>query len=59
MENLKNKLDLAGFEKKLGAEVQVFLHNRNDVEKMKGKNKELLNNIINGIRLSGFFEVFR
>ena len=54
----KNNLALVTFEKKLGAEIQVFLHNRKDAESMKGKNKELLNNIVNGIRLSGFFEVF-
>ncbi len=51
--------NLKKFEKDLGAEIQVFVHNRKEIEEMKTKNKELLNNIINGIRLSGFFEVLR
>lgn len=55
----KDKLDLSKFEKKLGAEIQVFLHNRKGFEQMKSGNKELLNNIINGVKLSGFLEVFR
>ena len=55
----KNKLDLNDFEKKLDTEIQVFLHNRKDFEQMKVDNKELLNNIINGIKLSGFLEVFK
>ncbi len=55
----KNKLDMQNFEKKLKAEIQIFFHNRKDLEHMKMNNKELLNNIINGVRLSGFLEVFR
>ncbi len=51
--------DLKPFQKKLEAEIQIFVHSRKEIEQMKIKNKELLNNIINGIRLSGFFEVFR
>jgi len=55
----KVKPDLKQFEKRLGTEVQTFIHNRKEVEEMKNKNKELLNNIISGIKLSGFFEVFK
>ena len=55
----KLTLDLTRFEKKLGAGIQIFQYNRKNLEKMKITNKELLNNIINGITLSGFFEVFR
>lgn len=52
-------LKLEQFEKKLGAKIQIFLYTRKDVEKMKKSNRELLNNIINGITLGGFFEVFK
>lgn len=55
----KKVLDLTFFEKKLKAEIQTSIHSRHDTEIMKLKNKELLNNIINGIKLSGFFEVFK
>ncbi len=55
----KNKPALDIFEKKLGTEIQVFLHSRKDLERMKTGNKELLNNIANGLRLSGFLEVFK
>ena len=55
----KNKLDLEKFENILGAEIQIFLHSRKEFENMKIKNKELINNIINGIKLRGFLEVFK
>lgn len=51
--------DLSSFEKKLGMKIQTFVNGRSGVEEMKKKNKELLNNVINGIRFSGFLEVFR
>jgi len=56
---LKKDPDLSRFEKSLGHPVQLFLASDTDVERMKKKNKELLNNILNGIVLEGFFEVFR
>ncbi len=37
--------------------MQLFVEK--DINKLKEKNKELLNNIINGITLYGFFEVFK
>ena len=55
----KKKLELSSFERKLQAPIQLFIHTRREVEDMKTRNKELLNNILNGILLSGFFEVFR
>ena len=55
----EQRLELEPFEKKLEAKIQILLYTRRDVEKMKKSNKELLNNIINGITLSGFFEVFK
>ena len=55
----KRKLDMSRFESRIGARIQMFLHNHKEVEDMKRSNKELLNNIINGLRLSGFFEAFK
>lgn len=44
------KLDLGRFEEKLGREIQIFMFkNRQEAE----KNPELLNNILNGFKLSG------
>jgi predicted nucleotidyltransferase len=53
----KKELNLEKYEKKLGYNVQLFVEK--DIKKLKEKNKELLNNIINGITLYGFFEVFQ
>jgi predicted nucleotidyltransferase len=55
----KKELELSKFEKKLGHPIQLFQFSRKEVEQMKSKNKELLNNIVNGIVLEGFFEVFK
>lgn len=55
----KKTLEFGAFEKKLGTRIQAFIYNRQETERMKTANKELLNNMIAGIRLSGFFEVFR
>jgi len=55
----KNRPNIEKFEKKLGHKIQIFLHSRKDVNRMKIKNRELLNNFLNGIVLDGFWEVFR
>ena len=50
----KKKIDLARFEKRLQRTIRVFTYKKiQNVE-----NKELANNIINGITLNGFVEVF-
>src|SRR3989344_3857295 len=47
-------IQLDKYEKILGHKIQVFMHkNIRDI-----KNKDLANNIINGITLNGFLEVF-
>ena len=51
----KNELNLEKFEKKLQRKIQIF-KNKNIKEI---KNKELANNIINGITVNGFIEVFK
>lgn len=51
----KEIVELADYEKKLRRKIQVFRYgNIRDI-----KNKELANNILNGITLNGFLEVFR
>ena len=58
LSSLKKEPKLTDFEKKLGYKIQIFIRSRKNIEKMKEKNKELLNNLINGITLYGFWEVF-
>ena len=55
----KEDSELDKFEKKLKHKIQLFVLSRKDIERMKEKNKELLNNILNGINLEGYLEVFR
>ena len=51
----KKKINLEKFEKILQRKIQVFVYNNiQDIE-----NKELINNIVNGITLNGFVEVFK
>jgi predicted nucleotidyltransferase len=57
-ENKKN-LNLEKYEKLLKTEIQTFFTTRKEFEEMKKQNKELLNNVLNGIRLHGFLEVFK
>ncbi len=54
----KNKEDLKKFEKKLEHNIQVFTKTKKEIEKTKKENKELLNNWVNGITLSGHWELF-
>lgn len=50
----EEKINLEKFEKRLNKRIQIFLYkNIKDIE-----NKELANNIINGITLNGFIEVY-
>ena len=51
------KLKLSKFKIILGSEIQIFLHSKKEFSKLKEKNKELINNVINGTVLSGYFEV--
>ena len=46
---IKRELDLSQFEKKLKHPIQLFQFSSKELEEMKSKNKELLNNILNGI----------
>ncbi len=55
----KQEINLEKFEKKLGHKIQLFVHSKNDLEKLKNKNKELFNNWINGIVIHGYFEALK
>lgn len=54
----KKKPDLNKYEHNLGTEIQLFIHTKQEFEKLKKTNTELLNNVLNGIILSGFLEAF-
>ncbi len=53
----KKKLDLSAFERKLSTEIQLFVHTPTEFNQLKKKSPELINNVINGYKLSGFLTV--
>jgi len=53
----KGSIDLKKYEKKIGNEIQLFIYSKNDLEKLKKSNKELINKFVNGIVLEGFLEI--
>jgi predicted nucleotidyltransferase len=55
----EKEANLEKYEKILGFPIQLFVNSRKNIEKMKDKNKGLLNNFINGHVLSGRWEIFR
>ena len=55
----KKQISLKKFEEELRAEIQVFIYNKKEFNELKTKNRDLINNILNGIKLSGFIEVFQ
>ena len=55
----KKEIDFLKFEKKLKHDIQLFIFSKEDIINLKKKNKELLNNFINGIVLYGFLEIFK
>lgn len=54
---VKKEPNLGRFEKKLGHKIQLFVHSKAEIEKLKLKNKELVNNWLNGIVLRGYWEI--
>ena len=56
---LKKELNFDKFEKKLGHKIQIFSYTKQSIEEMKIKNKELLNNFVNGYILYGYWEIFK
>lgn len=54
IQSKKNKDNLSEFEDKLNRKIQLFIHE--NLKKIK--NKELINNILNGIIINGYLEVY-
>ncbi len=53
----KERPNLNIYEKKLTATIQIFLHNKKEFNQLKKNSKELINNVINGHKLTGYLEV--
>ncbi len=56
---IKKEKDYSKFKEKLNREAVLHLFSKSDFNSAKTKNPELLNNILNGIILSGRLEVFK
>jgi len=54
----KKKLDLKIYKNKLNAEIQLFVHTKKEFNKLKNTSPELINNVLNGYKLTGYLEVF-
>jgi predicted nucleotidyltransferase len=52
----KKCIDTSVFLHILGTEVQLFIHTKKEFEKLRKNNKELINNVMNGIVLEGYVE---
>lgn len=53
----KKQIDLVEFEKKLGKKIQFLVMNLDEFENAKKSNPNLVNNVLNGVKLSGFLRV--
>ena len=56
--SLKKDVDLKKFEKKLGSKIQLLVRSNVELKAMRIKNKHLLNNLLNGFVVEGYWEVF-
>ena len=56
--NTAKELDLKVFEKKLKRSIQLFVKSDKEFKESTLNSPELVNNFINGIKLSGFLKVF-
>ena len=54
---VKKDVSLGSFEKRLGSRIQLFVHFPGEINWLREKNKDLVNNRVNGIVLSGFWEL--
>ena len=55
----KKEINLKKIEKKLKTKIQIFQYSKKGIENLKERNKQLLNNMINGTTIYGFWEVFK
>lgn len=51
------KINVNDYEAKLHAKMQLFIHTKAEFEKLKKTNPELINNVLNGYKLTGYLEV--
>lgn len=56
---VKKEANLEKYEKNVNHKIQLFLNSKKDIDDMKNKNPKLLNNFINGIKIYGYWELFR
>jgi predicted nucleotidyltransferase len=54
----KKEPDTTKYARALGANIQLFVHTKSEFDRMKKTSPELINNVLNGVILSGFLEVF-
>ena len=54
----KKQLNLKKFEKTLKREINLFVYSEKELKEIKEKNPELLNNMLNGVKVYGYVEVF-
>lgn len=57
LSEIKKKIDIENYEKKIDHPIQLHLMNKKEFEKAKKDNPDLVNSIVNGSVLSGFLEV--
>lgn len=55
---IKKEKDYSSFETKLNRKISTHLYTKEKFNLLKNKNPELINNILNGITLSGRLEIF-
>ncbi|ATZ61394.2 MAG: nucleotidyltransferase domain-containing protein [Methanosarcinales archaeon Met12] len=55
----KKEVDVSDFEKKMNRSIQQLVMDKEGFERVKKQSPELVNNILNGIVISGQLEVFR
>lgn len=53
----KKKINIEKFEEILGKELHIFIHTNIEFQKLKKDSKELINNVLNGVVLSGYLKV--
>jgi predicted nucleotidyltransferase len=54
----KKDITLEQFRSLFGAEIQVFLHTKKEFQQLCKTSPALINNVLNGVILSGYVEVF-
>ena len=53
----KKKIETKQFEKTLKKKLHLFIHTEHEIKQKKINNKELLNNVLNGVVLTGYLKV--